>query len=212
MKNYYLIVLPMFFSIPLCAQQELPAALERITFFEMPVANDQGNAALDFPLQLPPGRQGMEPDLSISYSSTAENGWLGLGWGLEIPAFTIDTRWGVPRYSATTETESYLYRGAQLTPIAHIGEPRPRRAEQEFFPRVETGLYERIFRHGNHPNNYWWEVWGKDGAKYCYGGLPESGLLPEAVLTTPEGAVAHWALLRETDEQMAMPFTIPIPK
>jgi RHS repeat-associated protein len=34
------------------------------------------------PIDVPPGRAGMTPSLSLSYSSTAGNGLLGVGWGL----------------------------------------------------------------------------------------------------------------------------------
>ena len=41
------------------------------------------------------------PDLQFKCGG---NGWLGVGWDLAVPAITIDTRWGVPRYDAQKET------------------------------------------------------------------------------------------------------------
>jgi RHS repeat-associated protein len=41
-----------------------------------------GSVNYDIPIQVPPGRQGMEPLLSFSYNSGAGNGQLGKGWSL----------------------------------------------------------------------------------------------------------------------------------
>ena len=69
-----------------------------INLIEAPQANNTGDARLSYPLQLPPGRAGLQPQLAIQYNSSGGNGWLGLGWDLSMPSITIDTRWGVPRY------------------------------------------------------------------------------------------------------------------
>ena len=196
--NIRLILIFLLFSGSLYGQFEQPTAVDGIEFIAPPQANNRGSAALTFPLQLPPGRQGMEPELTINYDSDNTSGWLGLGWSLELPAITIDTRWGVPRYAATIETESYVYAGQALYPLAHRGEERERTAEARFYPRVESA-FEKIIRHGDHPSNYWWEVTDKDGTRYFYGGTPETGLLAEATLTTASGAIAHWALTRIID-------------
>ena len=41
-----------------------------------------GQTSYDVPIVMPPGVAGMQPELSISYSSQGSNGVLGLGWGL----------------------------------------------------------------------------------------------------------------------------------
>jgi hypothetical protein len=41
-----------------------------------------GNASYTIPLDLPPGINGMVPELSISYNSSAGNGVMGLKWSL----------------------------------------------------------------------------------------------------------------------------------
>lgn len=48
---------------------------------EMSVGAD-GEARYDLPLWLPPGRAGIQPPLSLSYSSRRGNGLLGVGWTL----------------------------------------------------------------------------------------------------------------------------------
>lgn len=41
-----------------------------------------GSAAYQIPLWIPPGRNGMQPDLSLSYGSRAGNDLLGVGWSV----------------------------------------------------------------------------------------------------------------------------------
>ncbi|WP_444900367.1 RHS repeat-associated core domain-containing protein [Microbulbifer sp. VAAC004] len=41
-----------------------------------------GAASYQLPIELPPGRAGMQPEISLSYSSRAGNGVLGKGWSL----------------------------------------------------------------------------------------------------------------------------------
>ena len=47
---------------------------------------ESGAAALSIAIQIPRGIGGMEPQLSLAYSSTAGNGLLGLGWVLTGPS------------------------------------------------------------------------------------------------------------------------------
>ena len=166
-----------------------------IELIQYPDVDEQGTAHLHFPITLPPGRKDMTPDLNITYTSEFQNGWMGWGWDLAIPTIEIDTRWGVPRFDSQEETETYLFNGEQLTPVTHRGQLQPRTAEKVFHPRVETDFL-RIVRHGNHPNNYWWEVWDNDGSRFRYGG-PDGG----AALSDDQGRKVRWALqeIRDAD-------------
>ena len=168
-----------------------------ITLIEPPQASYTGDAQLRFPIELPPGRQGMAPELALTYSSSGGNRWVGLGWDLSVPSITIDTRWGVPRYDVAGETETYLLGGAQLTPVAHRGEPVPRVSPRTFHARVE-GSFARIVRYGTDPASYVFEVTDKRGTRFLYGGTPEDGVDPDAVLTTDvgtnEGDIFQWML------------------
>ncbi|NAW50576.1 hypothetical protein GNY06_03975, partial [Elizabethkingia argentiflava] len=172
-----------------------------------PVANSQGTVSSSLPLKLPSGRQGLSPDLSISYNSEGGNGWLGLGWDLSVPSISIDTRWGVPIYDASKETEIYNFSGDQLSfrsgdrytlPNKIEGFNTPRLSERQFWPRVE-GSYNKILRHGDHPSNYWWEVITKGGTHHYFGGDGRS-VVETAVLRQPvTGNIGHWSLYRSVD-------------
>jgi RHS repeat-associated protein len=167
-----------------------------VDLVDPPQSNSQGDAKLSYPIDLPQGRQDMAPSLKLSYSSSAGDGWLGLGWDLSVPSVTIDTRWGVPRYNAASETETYQVGDQQLTPVANRGAPQPRTEEKTFHPRIE-GAFNTIVRHGTNPTNYWWEVTDKDGIRSFYGGDPAAGPSAVARLADDHGNVYRWAL-RET--------------
>ncbi|WP_157367925.1 SpvB/TcaC N-terminal domain-containing protein [Alloactinosynnema sp. L-07] len=167
-----------------------------INLIDAPTANNQGQARLGYPIELPKGRAGMQPALALSYNSGGANGWTGTGWDLSTPAITLDTRWGVPRYHGGLETETYLLNGEQLTPVAHRGELQARTAEKVFHTRVE-GKFDRIVRHGSGPANYWWEITEKNGTRHLYGGTGA----PSAQATLADGAgnIATWALVESRD-------------
>jgi RHS repeat-associated protein len=188
---------------------------ESIDTVQTPTASSQGNAQLSLPLTIPPGRGGVQPDLTVSYDSSGSDGWLGLGWNLDVGSITVDTRWGVPRYSPSQETETYQLNGDELSPTAVRDQFVPRvKGRADFTRRVET-QYDLIIRHGDSPSNYWWEVRDKLGDVFWYGGTPDlggpnglrppgetSGLDENAVLRTgdsPDSPIYRWALSAQRD-------------
>ncbi len=171
-----------------------------IQLIQPPQVSSSGDAVLNYPLEFPPGRLGVQPSFALGYSSARGNGWMGLGWDIGLSAIEAETRWGVPRYDASLETETYLFDGAQLSPTAHRSLPRPRSTgDTVFHPRIE-GSFQRIVRHGTGPSRYWWEVTDRKGTRYFYGGTPETGRASSACLTDDEGNVFRWALreIRDT--------------
>ncbi|WP_224282162.1 SpvB/TcaC N-terminal domain-containing protein [Streptomyces sp. LS1784] len=163
-----------------------------VNLIEAPTANNSGDARLAYPLEVPKGRGGLQPNLSVAYNSAGGNGWAGVGWDLNTPSITVDTRWGVPRYDSGKETESYVLNGEQLTPVAHRSELQARTAEKVFHSRVE-GRFERIVRHGDKPSNYWWEVTDKQGTRTVYGGAENTSLADAS------GNIAVWAVREVRD-------------
>lgn len=177
-----------------------------------PTPNNMGTLNTSFPIKLPAGRSGMEPELAVSYSSDGGNGWMGLGWDLSIPGVSLDTKWGAPRYGDVDgngsfdniETEIYTLGGGTLTFKDGSEYTNPHRkgniaaqAERQFYPRIE-GSYAKIIRHGNNPTNYWWEVTDKTGNKSFYGGYT-GGVVNNAVVKTNGGNIAYWGLYRTED-------------
>lgn len=171
---------------------------EGIAVIPAPIPNNQGSASTSFPIKLPPGRQGVAPDLAIQYNSDAGHTWLGMGWDLTTASVAVETRWGVPRFEPTMESETYLLDGRQLSPVAHRLEKIERSAEKRFHPRVE-GDFSRIIRHGDNPKNYWWEVTDKYGNIRSFGGKRAQGLSDAATLKDDEGNIVEWMLVEERD-------------
>ncbi|HZM78664.1 MAG TPA: SpvB/TcaC N-terminal domain-containing protein [Candidatus Limnocylindrales bacterium] len=165
---------------------------EKVNLIAAPMASNSGDNRLSYPIEVPPGREGMQPDLALMYDSAKGNGWVGVGWDLPTPSITIDTRWGVPRYDAAAETETYLLNGEQLTPVAHRATPPPRSAEKVFHTRRE-GAFARIVRHGTAPGNYTWEVVDRNGGKWLYGSSTDGRLSDGA------GNIYLWALQEARD-------------
>jgi hypothetical protein len=173
-----------------------------INFVQPPQAGNKGDARLSYPIEVPKGRLGVAPDLQISYASSRSNGWVGVGWDLSVPSIGVDTKWGVPRYCSSTssaavcpdgdvESETYLFEGEQLTPVAHRAPFQARSAEKVFRTRVERE-FRKIVRHGDHPANYTWEVTDTAGTRFFFGGAG-------AVLKDAAGNVFHWALVEMRD-------------
>ncbi|GAB7044697.1 MULTISPECIES: SpvB/TcaC N-terminal domain-containing protein [Catenuloplanes] len=158
-----------------------------VNLVSVPGATHTGDARLSYPIEVPPGRAGLQPQLQMGYSSAGGNGWLGVGWDMAVPSITVDTRFGVPRYDGGLETETYLLGGRQLTPVAFRGTPVARTAEKVFHTRVE-GEFARITRHGGSPRDYTWEVVDRSGNRSLYGGAAGSTLADGA------GNVFQWAL------------------
>ncbi|HVM01686.1 MAG TPA: SpvB/TcaC N-terminal domain-containing protein, partial [Acidimicrobiales bacterium] len=204
-----------------------------IGLIEPPEPDSFGDAQLRYPIEIPPGRLGWQPQIGLAYSSAGDNGWMGVGWDLSLDAISlpglaadvsadsieVDTRWGVPRYDAAKESETYLFGGEQLSPSAHraVLLDRNQGADDRrvFTKRVEADFL-RIIRHGTSPRDYWWEVHDKVGNKYFYGGAigedfrrtddgggdegPERGhQVAEAVLADDAGNAYWWGLREKWD-------------
>jgi len=185
------------------------------TVIAPPEPNSQGSAQLHHPLLIPSGR-GIQPALDLTYDSSAGSSWVGTGWDLSVGEIGIETRWGVPRYDPQKETETYVLDGQTLSPTAirSGSDFQPRVAERsDFTSRVETS-YNLIIRHGDNPQNYWWEVRDKSGGIRWYGGFPDDGgpdvnavsskypslkQDPSAILFDNKGNAYRWALSAQRD-------------
>jgi hypothetical protein len=169
-----------------------------ITLIEPPSANSFGAANLSFPIEVPPGRNGIQPELAIRYNSdNTQNGWLGIGWDLQIPAIEVDTRFGAPAYGTASETESYLFDGEALAPTASLSAPTPRSGSQKTFTRRVEGKFDQIVRVGTTPaggasnaNSYYWVVTDQRGTKFYFGANPSGVRDPNSRLESYAGAPA----------------------
>ena len=168
-----------------------------------PTANNQGDASVTYPIDLPKGTNGMQPSLSLTYNNNGGNGWLGLGWNLNTPSIEIDTRYGVPKYDSALETEAYLLNGEELLLntggenyyLPHRDNPVSRIPNAFFYPRVE-GAFNTIERKGTSPSNYYWIITDRNGTKHYYGEKTGDRL---TIGSETSGPVARWMLSRVVD-------------
>lgn len=186
---------------------------EGIVGVSAPQISRTGEASTSFPIKMPPGRNGMQPSLAITYSSDAGTGWLGVGWNVIIPKITVDTRWGVPEYSPTEQTEIYLLNGESLAEEGEVkpnkvdlsGAPTPTPLRQngprEFFQKNRSS-WQSIVRHGNSPSTYYWVVTTADQTQLFYGKMDASDQVnPSAVLRHPSTHnIAEWYLTKIKDK------------
>ena len=186
--------------------------MEGLTLIQPPTANNNGTANISYPLVIPAGRGGMQPNLALTYSSGGGYGWLGVGWDIPVPSVTLDTRWGVPRYDEELESEIYLLEGEQLVtkdtegkvlPLPHRTNRQQRRATDgkpmQFYARIGDA-HDSIVRHGIGPKDYWWEVVDRGGKTHYYGHYADSvrSGLP-SVLCDDNGNIARWMLAESRD-------------
>ncbi len=114
------------------------------------------------PLEIPPGRNGLQPDLALSYTTGGGNGPFGLGWSVPLPGVSRRTAKALPRYGPD---DVFVLSGAEdLVPVPGGGS-----GEQRFRPRAEA-LFARIVHHTGGGHDYW-VVWSKDGLRSRYGSL-----------------------------------------
>ena len=184
--------------------------MEGLMLFQPPTANQEGTANLSYPIWTPQGRNGMQPNLALTYSSSGGNGWLGVGWDISVPEISLDTRWGVPRYSPTHETEIYLFAGDQLVNKDGNGAqiPLPHRTNQQqsrmagdvrFYARTGDA-HDSIIRHGNTPSDYWWEIVDRTGVVHTYGHYNSTDSnTHQGVLRNSDGQIARWMLCESKD-------------
>ncbi|WP_267402126.1 MULTISPECIES: RHS repeat-associated core domain-containing protein [unclassified Chryseobacterium] len=188
-------------------------------FIEPPTANQKGSANISYPIVIPAGRNGMQPNISIGYDSNKANGWMGEGWDVNgLSSISLDTRWGAPRFDPNDETELYALDGTMLVydnsylPHRHndINEhstvfttDKQKRSDflldnkKTFFLRKNHN-FSKIERYGSSPLDYRWIVTTTSGRKIYYGGN-ESYVNEQSVIKDEAGNIIHWAVWQEMD-------------
>lgn len=106
------------------------------------------------PIEIPPGRNGIQPDLALEYNSqNTEDGIVGYGWGLSIPYIQRLNKTGVENLYAGTTTFSSSLDG-ELVEIS----------SGNYRARVDTGAYNAY----SFTNNAW-TVYDKNGTRFLFG-------------------------------------------
>jgi len=153
-----------------------------------------GTATFGVPIAVAPGRAGVQPSVSLSYSSSGGNGALGFGWGFGVPFISRQTDRGLPTYDDRTRwhpgEDHFIYNGGQeLVPVdnaaiaiidgqasggASVAAPVPTDVAgwQQYRARVEGG-FMRFFRAPPSATGdvRRWVVQSPDGSRFDFGAL-----------------------------------------
>ncbi len=121
---------------------------------------DKTSGALteNIPLDIPPGRNGLQPDFSLNYNSQnlQDNSLVGYGWSLSIPYIQRLNKTGTDRlYTDNYFTSS---KDGELTLLATSSN------SSTYIARVNDGSFVKyVF------SNDTWTAYDKDGTRYEYG-------------------------------------------
>lgn len=162
-----------------------------------------GAGNFSVPIAVPAGRNGLQPQLTLSYSTGAGNGPFGLGWSLGVPGVTRLTSKGIPRYrDGSGEPDTFVLSGAEDLVEMEVTDADRKAGIQTYRPRTE-GLFAVIQRHAQGTDH--WEVRTKDGLTSVYG---TPGIVPatsdadlRAVVADPQDRhhVFSWRLSQTSD-------------
>lgn len=115
-----------------------------------------GRAQTGVPIFVPPGRKNVQPNLSLNYSSSSGNGWLGMGWGMDIGYIARDTKKGVPKYDSSDKfVFSYQGVNSELVEVD----------TDEYRAKDEALFLKFIFDSSNNK----WIVTDKSGTVHTFG-------------------------------------------
>jgi RHS repeat-associated protein len=158
---------------------------EQITpSFSFKVDDFTGAAHLSYPISVPPAREGLVPQVSISYSSSGGNGWLGVGF--ELSQGYIQRRGprkGVPTYNDSTDVFE-LVSGGSPQELVYVSEAS---GVKEYRLKIEGALLRVRYITGSNK----WEVTDKNGLVMRFGQSDASRVLR----TAPYGSGTYrWAV------------------
>ncbi|TGL49544.1 hypothetical protein EHQ61_13995 [Leptospira wolffii] len=156
-------------------------------FVAPPEPNNYGAVSLNYPIQVPVGRSGVQPNLALSYSSTGGDGWTGIGWSLGLGAITRTPEYGALFYDSR---DTFTWNGKKLIKVSGSGSSengtyRPEITDDDFV----------ILKLTNIESGGVWEVQDSSGTKTIYGNTSSTRIYdPNSISNT-----YSWYLSRTED-------------
>ena len=155
MKKAWFVVGMMVAIVLLNAHTVFASSQNQFTALSAEADPHTGSANFGVPLDVPPGRGGIQPNIQLQYNSSSSNDILGVGWSLELGAVQRSAKGGVPHYD---DTDTFL--------LVQNG------GVQELVFDAGTGLYhgkvEGAFMKIERTSGYW-KVMDKNGTQYFFG-------------------------------------------
>ncbi len=117
-----------------------------------------GEAVASISITVPLGRAKLSPKLLLRYSSSAGNGWVGVGWSLNMGAIQRQTKFGI-KYDG----KDFLFQDASSGgDLIYLG--------SNYYGLKIEGPFSKFYWNGNGG----WIVTDKNGTKYFYGTASDS--------------------------------------
>ncbi|MDD2236143.1 MAG: SpvB/TcaC N-terminal domain-containing protein, partial [Kiritimatiellae bacterium] len=114
-----------------------------------------GRAGASVPIGIPPGRKNMQPQLALSYASSGRNGWIGVGWNLDMGCIERSTKFGTPSY---TDLDLFTFQlGGGSSEMVKLADGTYRAEDEGLFMK-----FENLGTNG-------WQVTDKSGTRYLLG-------------------------------------------
>jgi RHS repeat-associated protein len=159
-----------------------------------PGVTPTGGATYTIPIYTPPGTNGLQPSVSISYNSQSGNGVAGHGWN--IGGLSAITRSGKNFYHnnivspvSYTNEDNFLLDGSKINAVSGVN------GANGTIYALETENFSKIISYGGSQNNpAWFQVTAKDGTVMEFGNTSDSKLL-----TNDGQNVMLWRLSRIKD-------------
>ncbi len=118
-----------------------------------------GAANVSVPIEVPPGRNGMAPNLALTYNSNKRNGWIGVGWNIKTSFIQRNTKWGLD-YS----DDDYVADGnRELVARSDWG--------TDYYGHKTEGTFIKYYFNSTTGG---WEATTKNGTKHYYGSTAAS--------------------------------------
>jgi RHS repeat-associated protein len=114
-----------------------------------------GAATMRIPIEVPPGRNNVAPRLELTYNSQQKNGWIGVGWTIDIGYIQRSTKWGLD-YNKNAFVASINGTTSELVPRADWG-------SNCYGSSVEGAFSKLCYSADN------WTATAKDGTRYYFG-------------------------------------------
>jgi RHS repeat-associated protein len=124
-----------------------------------------GVATTSIPIEVPPGRNGMQPTLALTYNSANGNGWLGMGWELAQEGIYRQTKWGVD-YTNNDGPKAFVVKMAGVS--GELVPTPPPAPSNQWSAKIERG-FSRIEKLAASDGQIMWKVTTKQGRKHYFG-------------------------------------------
>jgi hypothetical protein len=163
------------------------------TFNEPQVALFSGAATFNYPIEAPPGRGGVQPQLALTYNSRqvdgilswTQSGWVGHGWDLDMPSITRDIGDPAPNDQETAPCTDRFH--LQINGMGYLlvqGEETASGvryyAQQDnslYILRINNGMGKLIPGSPVNVTGEYWLVWDGNGTEYRIGYNPDAELV-----------------------------------